>query len=199
MALRKTTSRGRPKIAPNVKTTKTKKFKKTDKLPQIPKRNRVFKEPESIHGLRELFTTNEIAHLFGVTHAAVQHWGIIPVGKKGRTNLYNLRDVLEHRFGSDNEQIDERKEKARLAKYNAESAKLDLAVKEGKLVEISKSRKALDEFASVVKAAVLSIPTKISPQLDQVSARVAHKLLTKECRGVLAEASELISAIAKTA
>ena len=154
---------------------------------------------DSVHGSKTLFSTKEVAEIFEVSRSTVQGWGIVPKGRKGRADLYSISDIIKLRLKEgDSGLIDERKEKAKKAKYDAESARMDLLLRQGKMVFVADVQKLLDDYTITLRNNMLSIPAKVSPELEKKDSRKIFKILTKEVKNALNEAAEILSKETKT-
>lgn len=103
----------------------------------------------------------------------------------------DMNETLDETM-EDQNPFNEKFEKAKLAHYAARSAYMDLMIKEGKLVTVEAAQKTVEDFATIVKTNILSLASKLSPQLENVSARQAFALLDAEHRAILIQASDTL-------
>ena len=118
-------------------------------------------EKENIY----LFNRRDLAKLMSTTGPTIDRWSISPVEKRGNATLYDARTVIQYRLNRDKEQpgvLDLSKEKARLAKEQADSKALDNAKLRGELLPRADILAQWENDYSVLKSQLLSIPTKMA-------------------------------------
>jgi phage terminase Nu1 subunit (DNA packaging protein) len=146
---------------------------------------------------RLLLTAHELAFLFGVRTETFRAWGVAPyiVSKsKSEPDRYLLKDVLQHRWrDADGDIIDIRTEQARLAKYNADRAKIELEAAQGRLMEVAAVQKAFDEIVVYLNKFFAGIPSRLAGRLENVSAKEAREILTQEIESGLNNAAAQLS------
>jgi len=148
---------------------------------------------EAINGSRELYTTTEIGEMFGLTSTAVAQWGIIPAGRKGRANLYSMRDVIKYKLTKNEGEINEKQERARKIKFDADRAEIELKILEGKLVNYEDVVTAYGEFSTTIKTMLMALPTTLAPALEGLEKREIFNILTKEFDVLLLDAISVIN------
>lgn len=142
-----------------------------------------------------LFNRGQLAKLMSTTGPTIDRWSITPVETRGKATLYDARIVIQYRLNRDKEQegvLDLSKEKARLAKEQADAKALDNAEKRGELIP---RQAVLDQWQtdySALRSQLLALPTKMAQaNMDLLPAEELHKLesqareLIYECLGEL--------------
>ena len=87
---------------------------------------------------------------------------------------------------ADGESFNEKREKARRAKYMADITEMDALERQGQLVTIDAASAALSEELSTVSAALANIPGRLSTRLSTMSdPREIRGYLKREIDGVL--------------
>lgn len=141
----------------------------------------------------------DLSMLLGVSEQTVMNWvkryqlPFIKRGGKGKEWLFNKDDVLiwYHNFKKQGSN-DETYEEARKRKVAAEAslAELNLAKEKGKLVEVDKVVKVVEDEYSTIRSKLLLIPTKVAPLVLQTTVlEEAQGILENEINQVLAELS----------
>lgn len=107
------------------------------------------------------------------------------------------RAIMQADGDDDGESFDEKKEKARRAKYLADITEMDALERQGQLVTIDAASAALSEELSTVSAALSNIPGRLSTRLSTMSdPREIRGYLKREIDGVLrgmCDADELVA------
>lgn len=108
------------------------------------------------------------------------------------------RTILQADDGDeDGESFNEKREKARRAKYLADITEMDALERQGQLVTIDAASAALSEELSTVSAALSNIPGRLSTRLSTMSdPREIRGYLKREIDGVLrgmCDADELVA------
>lgn len=139
-----------------------------------------------------LFNRRDLAKLMSTTGPTIDRWSVSPVEKRGNATLYDARTVIQWRLNRDKEQVgvlDLSKEKARLAKEQADSKALDNAKLRGELLPRGVILAQWENDYSVLKSQLLSLPTKLAQSSSQ--ATTPHELeelareMIYECLGEL--------------
>lgn len=125
---------------------------------------------------REKFFGNhrETAQLLGISEQAlwkaVKERGCPVRGRAGKETLYDWREVLVWRI-SDlmPDDLDLNRERARLAKAQADRTEQDLAVRRGELIPVGAVLQQWSDVLAAVRAKLLSMPSKLGPQLVSIS------------------------------
>ncbi|MFJ1291132.1 hypothetical protein E2974_16000 [Paracoccus yeei] len=161
-------------------------------------------------------TVSALASMLGVTretiNAHVRDRGapIVFQGRAGVPSRINAGSYLAWRLDEqeraimqaggdddDGESFDEKKEKARRAKYLADITEMDALERQGQLVTIDAASAALSEELSTVSAALSNIPGRLSTRLSTMSdPREIRGYLKREIDGVLrgmCDADELVA------
>lgn len=141
-----------------------------------------------------LLNVSEIAEVCGLAPATVSSKlngaGIAPAEVVGKTKLFDAPQALRLLIAGDD--LDPKKEKARLDSARADLAELDLATKRGELIPRADHEESVIALCSGVALRIGSIPSKAAPEV-----RIAPSDLEAEdvLRGFIDEAlSELADA-----
>lgn len=162
-------------------------------------------------------TVSALASMLGVTretiNAHVRDRGapIVFQGRAGVPSRINAGSYLAWRLeeqeraimqadgddDADGESFNEKREKARRAKYMADITEMDALERQGQLVTIDAASAALSEELSTVSAALANIPGRLSTRLSTMSdPREIRGYLKREIDGVLrgmCDADELVA------
>lgn len=163
-------------------------------------------------------TVSALASMLGVTretiNAHVRDRGapIVFQGRAGVPSRISAGDYLAWRLAEqeraimqagadgddeDGESFNEKREKARRAKYLADITEMDALERQGQLVTIDAASAALSEELSTVSAALSNIPGRLSTRLSTMSdPREIRGYLKREIDGVLrgmCDADELVA------
>lgn len=151
-------------------------------------------------------TVSALASMLGVTretiNAHVRDRGapIVFQGRAGVPSRISAGDYLAWRLAEqeraimqadggddeDGESFNEKREKARRAKYLADITEMDALERQGQLVTIDAASAALSEELSTVSAALSNIPGRLSTRLSTMSdPREIRGYLKREIDGVL--------------
>lgn len=118
----------------------------------------------------------ETAQLLGISEQAL--WKAVnergcPVksrGGRGKETLYDWREILAWRIEDlQPDDLDLNRERARLAKAQADKTEQDLAVRRGELLPVGAVLQQWSDVLSAVRAKLLSMPSKLGPQLVNIS------------------------------
>ena len=116
-----------------------------------------------------------------------------------RAKLYETRDALPilYKFGAvDSERLDPQQEKAMLDRERRLIVELDRQVKEGKLVDIDQVENGWISVVSVIKGRFLAFPSRIAPELLDISdMRRIEDLLRSEVTYILEEIADAKPAV----
>lgn len=132
-------------------------------------------------------TQQEAAELAGVTARALRDWAGVPRNSDGSYSGRALVEWLVARSSTDGEYDNQRE---RLAAAQAEKVEAENAVRRGWLADTRSVLVAWGDLVAAFRAKVLSIPTKLAPQLTNVS---DPKLISDRIR------AELYAALAELA
>ncbi len=116
-----------------------------------------------------IFNRKDTAKIFGISTESLSKWvhkGCPVEGKKGRELQLYLPDVVAWRLDrvTDNvEALDLQKERARLAKEQADKTAMENEERRGNLVDVTKIAPLWANLAASIKTKFLSIPTKAAP------------------------------------
>lgn len=137
----------------------------------------------NVHSL----TQKQLAELFGVTPRSIRDWHSEGLPRLEDGN-YDGTACIAWYTDRDGEFADQRQ---RLAAAQAEKAEAENAVRRGELADMNTVVAAWTEMIASARAKLLSIPTKLGPQLANVSdVGVIAALIRVEVYAALAELSE---------
>lgn len=109
-----------------------------------------------------------------------------PAESKGYPNKYNTRECIDWWKHSKDEKLDWNKERARLTKFQADKAEIELQVLEGELLNADDVVKEWSNIFNQIKNSLLNVPTKASTLLQGVESMQETKtILEKLLREVL--------------
>lgn len=81
-------------------------------------------------------------------------------------------------------------ERVRLTKAQADHKELQVAELEGRLIEVGAAKKAWISLVTAFRAKILTVPTKLAPQLTNLSVAEAEYLIRDQLYEALAELSQ---------
>lgn len=141
---------------------------------------------------RFVFTTRELATIFGISHQAIVKWGLTPKFKsRHRAYYYDIREAAEKRFanlnrGSDSGSVSQ--ERARLLGVQADLAQLRYEEESGRLVDAERVRQIWSSAVVRIKNRIAMIPKKYSREFPD--AGFAMKLLNRVSADIMTEVRE---------
>lgn len=126
--------------------------------------------------MSETLDLQEFSQLFQVTEKAVRDWikAGMPVASKGsrgggkdrdKTQI-NLRDAAEWYFAENYERLELDRQRTRLASEQAQKIAIENAVRISEVGELKLWQQELEKLFGEIRAALLSLPTKLAPRLD---------------------------------
>lgn len=149
-------------------------------------------------------TLNQLCTLTGMTYRTLKKKlaEVDPAeGDEENTLLYKPNEVLPIIYGivdASGEEIEVEKkiydltnERARLAKFQADKAELEVSVIKGNLIPAEQVEHGWSKMAAAFRSKILGIPSKVAPQVAaEGDVRVIEQLLRTECNEALSELSE---------
>jgi phage terminase Nu1 subunit (DNA packaging protein) len=143
---------------------------------------------------------SQIGEIFEVTSQAVLKWGLPRYGSHKKTH-YDLRDAVRHlknKLSSvSDDDIDIKKETARLTKYRADIAELDFQQASEELIDADEALSGYKDILSIVRTAFVSLPDKMALSLENTDAGSIKEKLDAEITQILNNIVQRISDVEK--
>jgi len=135
-------------------------------------------------------TQTQVAALLGVTPRTVRDWADAP--RNGDGSYHGPAIVayyLAKRTGADGEDGERHPtQRERLAAAQAEKVEVENRVRRGELVEVEQVGAEWDDLVLAARAKLLSMPTKVAPQLvGRTDPNAIRTILRDEVHAALAE------------
>jgi hypothetical protein len=139
------------------------------------------------------WTISGLATEFGISHRVLgkRLEDCEPCEIKGRSKLYKIAGVAPAILKMDKpDDLDLTQERARLAKAQADKTELQLEVENGNLLPVDEVESVWSDVTTAIRAKLLSLPTRISPQLQDLSQPEMESVMQEQIYEALEELSE---------
>jgi len=136
------------------------------------------------------WTISGLATEFGISHRVLgkRIEDCLPCEIKGRSKFYKIAEVAPAILKMDKpDDLDLTQERARLAKAQADKTELQLEVENGNLLLVDEVESTWADIVTAIRAKLLSLPTRISPQLIDLTQPEMESVLQEQIYEALEE------------
>lgn len=155
--------------------------------------------------MAEVVEIDVLAELFGVSPSAVHNWIAdgLPVkvrGKRGRGSRKTqvvLRDAVAWYFRTHHDSIELAKERARLAREQADRVAMENETRRGELLDARLIGDSIERVLVAFRERIRALPSKLAPRLNPDRPQAAREILARELDGALTALADGFGAAAR--